>query len=186
MKDPSNRWLAIVTLAFVAGAPFVLTYCQGPSPPRRPDTGGTPAATAAPDAASSSAAGDPGRGTVVSGGSAPPPESAASPPTSAASGPPPPEEPSPRYTGPIPADCPAIEKALQKQFADRACATDRDCTNAAAYCGCGGAIARRAIPKLTALEHAMEQKKCYQRGPPRPCATCPPPPERRCARGACE
>src|SRR5262249_32329473 len=69
---------------------------------------------------------------------------------------------------------------------DRACKVDDDCTNFAELCGCAQAVSKAALPKLQAMKEKEVSLDCLRKGPPRPCATCPPPPPRHCESGGCQ
>ena len=165
-----DRALTVAAFALLAGAPFVLTMCSPERPP--------PAAPIVAIATASSSA-QPMASTPDSTSEA----SAAAASESHAT--PPPPEPPP-YKGALPGTCAAIESMIHTLAGQRSCRSDGDCTNFAQNCACHQAVSQAVAPKLRALEDAMRQKDCYRRGPPRPCATCPPPRERHCITGACE
>jgi hypothetical protein len=56
---------------------------------------------------------------------------------------------------------------------------------AAANCGCHQPVNAQGASKVDALNRAFEARRCSEKGPPRPCATCPPPRRPKCAGGTC-
>jgi hypothetical protein len=97
---------------------------------------------------------------------------------------PPPAPPAPVYSGALPKDCKAIAAAIEKET-KRTCQRDDECGNFNVNCACPQAIAKSALPKLNALQAKERELDCYSKGPPRPCATCAPPPVRHCVSGSC-
>jgi hypothetical protein len=92
----------------------------------------------------------------------------------------------PPYRGALPSTCAGLDQAVARSLRERSCRNDDDCATAAPYCGCAQPVARSALPKLRALESAFENRRCYEQGLPRPCATCPPPPVPHCLTSACQ
>ena len=180
-RRPHPRTVAWTTLLFVALAPFVLVWCKVPVEATRPAVG--------PGSSSASASSEPARAPsaepVITSSVAAPPETESSVPPETESSAPPASPPLPRYTGALAATCEALERQSAASFEDRACTTSADCAVAAMNCGCSRGLARRALPKFEALQEAYRKKDCFQRGPPKPCATCPPPAPPRCSAGKC-
>gem|GEM_PF-5757925 len=147
-------------MVLVAAGPFALAMCArvAVEPVEAPETFDTPVASPSPTPTPS------------------PFPSPSSPPT-----------PPPPYTGALPADCSAIQAAINKGIAVLGCAVDTDCGNFQMQCGCAQAVAVSALPKLNALEQTYEAKDCMSKSKvPIPCATCPMPLPRKCVSGKCE
>jgi hypothetical protein len=180
VRDPR----ALGVLALVGAAPFVLTMC---SP-------GKPLASSASDPAGSLPA------TSSGGASARSAESTATMPSAAvatslasapasALGSASPASASTSTSAPLkalPRDCASLQKAIEKGVMDRSCKGDDDCANFAQHCGCAEAVSKAVVPTLQALKERERALDCYSKTPPRPCATCPPPPERHCVTGTCQ
>jgi biopolymer transport protein ExbD len=91
----------------------------------------------------------------------------------------------PAFKGTTPTSCAELDVAIRRTLAQRACTSDAECTTGAQHCGCSQPISRAARSKLDALRGAFDAGGCAQKGPPRPCATCPPAPSVACAAGQC-
>ena len=81
--------------------------------------------------------------------------------------------------------CTALDKAIERDLATRTCTTDADCTAGNRSCGCSVPLSTHAKAQLDADSAAFQARGCDRVGPPRPCASCPMPPEVTCASGAC-
>jgi hypothetical protein len=180
------------TLLFVALAPFALVWCKAPSDPSAPPAASTapPAPSPSPPPSTASPPPSPPAGEPSSAVPEVPPASSASPEVPPA----PPLPASPASVsraptaptkGPLPTSCGALERAMDASFDDRACTTAADCAVAAKDCACSRALARRALPRFEALQATYRAKDCAHQGPPKPCASCPPPPTARCEAGRC-
>lgn len=149
---------AFVALAVVGLTPFALTFCAPhEAPVTAPIESESAVASSAPSAVVSSAP-------------------ASSPSSVVADAP---------YKGKIPKDCAAIDRAAAASFNEGTCKVDSDCTTGNVWCSCYAPITKTAAAKLNALNSAFSSMDCYSKMPPRPCATCAPPPEVKCANGKC-
>jgi hypothetical protein len=174
-KKQAAKVSSLAVLSVIAIAPLALTRC-GPkerapvvasapsSAPSSSDTPATTASTVVPEPVTTTA-------TTTTTAEAAPPASEK-----------PPEK---AFTGPIPKDCAALDAAVKNAAKDKACKKDDDCGGASVYCSCEFGMAERSIAKLRAMNKAWQDKECFKKGPPRPCATCAPPSPHLCKNGSC-
>lgn len=81
--------------------------------------------------------------------------------------------------------CAALDKAIDRDLETRSCTTDGDCTAGNRACGCSVPLSTNAKAQLDTDSAAYRARGCDRVGPPRPCASCPMPPEVMCASGTC-
>jgi hypothetical protein len=182
------RWTAATGLGLASCAlvPFVLVCCKGQQPDAAAaNRTASPPASSAAQASQASQASEPSQ---ASDSSAPTPAAAAPEPPALAVRPAPPpyvQPPLAPYRGHVPSTCDELDRAMTATFREVRCKGDADCTVGARPCGCSEIFAISAAPRFEAAKAAYEAKGCFHRLPPRPCATCGPPPSPVCTDRQC-